>query len=334
MARPQLTFFCELETDALQALVADPAVIEDLAALGAGVSLGILDLSAGRADAVRRLNQAGVPVVAWLLLPKEQGYWFNLNNAPQAIARYGDFKAWTAQNRLRWAGVGVDIEFDMREVQALIADRRQALPLLLRHALDGERVRRAKTLYDSLIAQIRADGYRVDSYHIPFIVDERKAGATLLQRLAGVIDVKADREVLMLYSSFLRPYGHSVLWSYAPEAGSIGVGSTGGGVTLGGADQIPPLNWDEFARDLRLALHWTADIHVFSLEGCVRQGFLKALKEFDWDQPAAPPLDQAAQVDRIRAGLRAALWASAHPFWVLGALAGVLWMFARVRRRK
>jgi len=40
---------------------------------------------------VRRLNAAGVPVVAWLLLPKEQGYWFNAENSGYALDRYEHF---------------------------------------------------------------------------------------------------------------------------------------------------------------------------------------------------------------------------------------------------
>jgi hypothetical protein len=63
--KPRLTFFCELEADALEALFADSSVIGNLATLEASVSLGILDLSPGRAAVVRRLNEAGIPVIAW-----------------------------------------------------------------------------------------------------------------------------------------------------------------------------------------------------------------------------------------------------------------------------
>jgi len=115
----RLTFACELETDELQELFADAAVVDTLVELGAGVSLGLLDLSAERAALVRRLNDTGVPVTAWLLLPKEQGYWFNADNATQATARYVEFKAWTAKHGLRWAGIGVDIEPDFAEMQQL-----------------------------------------------------------------------------------------------------------------------------------------------------------------------------------------------------------------------
>jgi hypothetical protein len=317
---PHLTFFCELGVETLEDLFSDPSVIQDLAVLEAGVSLGILDLSPPRAKVVRRLNQAGIPVVAWLLLPIEQGYWFNLDNASQAIARYASFKRWTAEHKLHWSGVGLDIEPDIREFQGLLEKDRCVLPALLRRALDRERLRRAQMAYTALVTQIRTDGYRADSYQLPPIVDERMAGSTLLQRLVGLVDALSDREVLMLYSSFLRPHGAAVLWSYACQADSIGVGSTGGGVDVGGLDRVPPLKWDEFARDLRFARRWTADIHIFSLEGCVKQGYLARLKAFDWQVPIQPPVEAETRIARIRRLLRAVLWAEAHPLLMLAGV--------------
>lgn len=333
MAQARLTFFCELEAEALEALFADQAVMDGLIRLQASVSLGLLDLSPERAAVVRRLNEAGIPAIAWLLLPKEQGYWFNVGNAAQAAARYAQFKRWTAEQRLNWAGVGLDIEPDIREMQQLAVDRSRLLPTLLRRTFDEERLRRAQMAYNALVAQIHADGYRVDSYHLPFIVDERQAGSTLLQRLAGLVDIAVDREVLMLYTSFFRPYGPGLLWSYAQNALSVGLGVTGGGVQIEGVAAPRPLDWDEFSRDLLLARRWTGDIHVFSLEGCVRRGFLPRLQAFDWEQPVTPPLAMTAQVDGWRKALRAGLWASAHPWLLLAGWVSLLWLLTGRRRK-
>lgn len=334
MKQPKLTFFCELDADALQALFSDADVIEDLRALGAGVSMGLRDLSPERAAVVRILNEAGIPLVAWLLLPEEQGYWFNVDNALPAMLFYVDFRAWTLAHNLRWEGVGLDIEPDMREIRKMAGGDAGAMAGIVRRAFDTERLRRAQTLYTDLVMQIRRDGYRVDSYEIPFVVDERRGGSTLLQRLFGLIRLDMDREVLMLYSSFLRPVGHGLLWSYAPSAGSVGVGSTGGGVTVAGVDQIPPLTWDEFARDLRLAHAWSDDIHVFSLEGAVCQGFLHRLRDFDWLGRVEVPLREFRQVERARKVLRAVLWTSAHPGAALAGVVGVLWLLSRFLPRR
>jgi len=315
MPQPRLTFACELEPALLQALFSDPAVVTDLLTLHAGVSLGILDHSAERAEVVRCLNQAGIPLVAWLLLPKDEGYWFGLDNAPQAAGCYAAFKAWSAEQGLRWSGIGVDIETDYGQMQALMAGRRrEVLSHLLGRLLDNERLRRAQLAYGALLAQMRADGYPVESYQFPFIVDERAAGSTLVQRIFGIVDVPAGREVLMLYSSFLGPAGPAFLWSYAVDAGGAGVGSTGGGVE----SALPVLDWDGLARDLRLAYRRAPEIFVFSLEGCVRQGFLARLGTFDWDAPLVAP-EGVEQVNAWRRALRAGLWASAHPWAVLSA---------------
>ncbi|HOU11841.1 MAG TPA: hypothetical protein PKZ84_01885 [Anaerolineae bacterium] len=331
---PKLTFFCELDAAALQDLFSDQRLIEDLRALDAGVSLGLRDLSGERAAIVQRLHAAGIPVVAWLLLPEAQGYWFNLDNALEASAFYADFRAWTAAHGLQWDGVGLDIEPDMREMKKLIAGDRRALATLLRRSLNVERFKRAQEHYGALIAQIRADGYRVDEYAIPFIVDERRVGSQLMQRLFGLIDLAVDRKVLMLYTSFMRPFGHGLLWSYAPSAGSIAVGSTGGGVDVGGVDQIPPLSWDEFTRDLRLAYAWSDDIHIFSLEGAVRQGYLHQMRDFDWLGRVEAPLREFQQVERARKVLRGILWGSAHPGAVLAGAAALFWLISRLTRRR
>ncbi len=337
LQRPHLTFACELDARALPALFADSGVSSALVELGAQVSLGLLDLSAERAAVVRRLNAAGIPVVAWLLLPEDEGYWFNLDNAPQARARYAAFRAWTRAEALTWAGVALDIEPDMREMEALMSGSTQVLPAILRRTFDVQRFRQARASYHSLVAQIRADGYPVHVYQFPFIVDERRVGSTVLQRVAGLIDLDADREGLMLYSSFTRPRGAALLWSYGPEAQSIGVGSTGGGVTVGGIDEIPPLTWEELGRDLRLARVWTDEIFVFSLEGCVREGYLERLRDFDWHAPVVAPVREARRIDGLRRLFRGVLWFGAHPEWLLiltGLVVGGGWLWRHWRREE
>lgn len=312
MSPPRLTFFCELDAEPLQSLFADPAITEHLRALGAGVSLGLVDLGAKRAEVVRHLNEAGVPVTAWLLLPMAQGYWFHQDNAPQAAARYEHFRAWTARQGLRWDGVGLDIEPDIHELRRALESRWRVLPELLPRLFRGGRLRRAWQAYGALVERIRADGHRVDGYQFPFILDERREGSTLLQRLSGVLELPVDREVLMLYSSFVRPYGPALLWSYGPEAQSIAVGITGGGVELPDSVDETPLGWEELSRDLRLARRWTEDLHLFSLEGCVRQGFLERLRDFDWEAPVESPPASLRRVERVRRVASHVLRASAR----------------------
>ncbi len=316
---PNLIFFCELPAGALASLFADPNVINDLLALRANVSLAIPDQSAERAAVVRQLNQAGIPVIGWLLLPKEQGYYFNAGNPSHAAAFYHEFRQWTRENGLVWTGIGLDIEPDLPEMEMYFDARRgHVLRQLPRRLFDGPVVRRAQLVYRALVDEMRGDGYTVESYQFPFIVDERAAGSTLLQRLFRLVDLPVDREILMLYSSLPKRVGSDsgagMLWSYAPDAQVIAVGSTGGGT------EIPALTWEELVRDLRLARRWGDTIAVYSLEGCVQEGFLTRLRTLDWDERVVLPLRAARQVDRYRRLFRAILWLCARPGVILGGL--------------
>src|SRR5262249_51797121 len=105
------------------------------------------------------------------------------------------------------------------------------------------------------------------------------------------------------------------------------------GVSVAGIDQIQPLSWEEFSRDLLLADWLTHDVHVFSLEGCVRQGYLERLKDFDWSALVAIPTAEAARIDRVRALTRAFLWALAHPAQTfVGVVATILVVRMLTRR--
>jgi transposase len=105
----------------------------------------------------------------------------------------------------------------------------------------------------------------------------------------ALVDVATDREVWMLYSSFLRALGPGLIWAYGPQAQAIAGGTTGGGPDIPGSPQMPVLNWEELAHDLRLARHYRDQILIHSLKGCVWQGFLPRLRSLEWADDARPP---------------------------------------------
>jgi hypothetical protein len=202
--------------------------------------------------------------------------------------------------------------------------------MLVPRLLDRARPARAKAAYRKLVAQIRADGWPVENYQFPLIADERQAGSTILQRLA-LVDVATDREVWMLYSSFLRALGPGLIWAYGPQAQAIAVGTTGGGPDIPDSPQMPTLNWEQLAGDLRLARHFCDQILIHSLEGCVWQGLLPRLRSFEWADVGGPP-DGARAAAALRTSLRATLWASAHPSHMLAITAAATWLTWRWRR--
>lgn len=307
----RLSFACELGRQRLVEVFSDGSVIQDLKAMGARVVLMLSDFSAERAEVVRKLNGAGISVVAVPLVPAEDGYYFTADNPSRAARRYEEWKEWSGREGLLWDGLGLDIEPDVRIYQQIAENPRRVLPILLRGLRDRERPRRASASYNALVERMRADGWTVENYQLPPLADERRVGSTLLQRLFGLVDVRTDREVWMLYSSFFGSLGPAVLWSYGADAPAIGVGSTGGGPDIPGSPQVPKLTWEELARDLTLARHWSDDILIHSLEGCVDQGFLPRLRLFTWRPALRPAMTSVGQA--LRSALRGLLWMSAHP---------------------
>lgn len=320
--KPALSFAVELDSPELVQLFKQPELIQTLKQLDASLCLGIKDLSAERAAVVQQLNHAGIQVIAWLLLPEDEGYWFNINNHQQAAARYLAFKQWSDVHQLRWAGIGLDIEPDIKEMAVLVSKPLRLLPVMLQRYLDVRRLLRAKYAFQQLVDHMRADGFMVESYHLPLIADDRKARATVVQRLLGVVDVDVDRDVLMLYASFFRPHGEAILSSYAAQTNVVGVGSTGGGVQIDGVITVAPLRWEEFSQSLKLSHAAGKPIFIFSLEGCVQQGFLTRLVDFDWEAPVAQTHPQPVHL--ARGGLHVVLWLLQRPWVILLSLLSVL----------
>jgi hypothetical protein len=298
--RPHLRFFTELDGSELPSLFT-PDVVAALHRLEAGVTMGLTDLSATRAQVIRQLNGEGIPVGAWVLLPREAGYFAHADNAALVGARCEEILRFADAGQLTFEALGLDFEPALHELEALLRRPLSTLWMWKRRAADHARLARARGQYRALIARLRGRGLRVESYQFPTLLDDRAGQRTFWQRFAGAMDVEVDREVLMLYSSLFSP---ALLESFGPEARAIGIGSTGGGV-----DPLPKLGWSRFERDLRLASGWCDDVSIFSLEGCVEQGFLPRLLDFDWAAPAprSPPRHVLSLARRLLGALTSVL---------------------------
>ena len=333
---PHFEFACEQPTDSLQTMFANADIVSDLRAINAGVSLALIDLSRDRAKVVQQLNSAAVPVTAWLVLPKWQGYYLNTNNAAAARARFAEFEKWTAEYGLRWVGVGLDIEPSLQEFGAIRADAKWRIAAtLIRRCFDSERVLNARYAYSALIKEIQARGYPVDTYQFPFIADERKVRSTLLERMFGIVDVRGNREVLMLYSSFNHAADSGLLWEYGPDAGAIAIGTTSGDSAV--PAEFGPLNWTEFSRDLIVASRFTRVVGIYSLEGCVQRGYLARLRSMNWAQPVTIEHEGIRTVALLRTRIQAVLWMLSHVLYIAAAvlvLDACAWLIWRQRVRK
>lgn len=337
---PQLIFFVELEAAALVDLFARPGLIGFLAGHGYGVALGMLDLDSARAGVIRRLVEHGVPVTAWLLLLQEAGYWLNVENYPQAIARYHELRTWATAEELHFTAIGLDMEPSHQRLEDLRSVRSGPLFSRVVAAQRNALFPAAVEAYQHLAATIRADGYAVHTYQYPFLVDDRRMATTLIQRMLNVVAIPADVEVLMCYSSMVprRIFGSdlsgALVAAYGPHADSIGIGSTGGGIVLNyrTGERAPRLSWHAFARDLRIAATYTDTIHVFSLEGCAATGFIEGLDDFDWSAPVHIPRRHRVTMHLVRFGIDAGLWWSRFGLTVLGWLGWVVVAIMLLRR--
>lgn len=300
MKPTRLSFFNEQDPPELTDLVGDAAVLTQLRALRAHVTMGLRDLSDERAAAVQRLGGEGVPVGAWLLLPREQGYFATYDNVAAVEARVEAVLRWATRHGLAVSSLGFDFEPDLRELDALFHQPVRALAGWARRSADRPRRARALAGYRALIDRLHSAGWSVETYQFPLLLEDRAAGSHFLQRFTSSLDVPVEREVVMAYSSLLGPMGPGLVEGWTRAGAAVAVGSTGGGV-----DPLPKLTFDELSRDLRLAARACRDVSIFSLEGCVMHGHLPRLVDFDWTAPVSLPLGQRMGASSLRTTARA-----------------------------
>ncbi|PIE18039.1 MAG: hypothetical protein CSA65_06295 [Proteobacteria bacterium] len=301
-----LTYFVELAGAPLRELLERPGVLDGLSRQGAGLALAMLDTDEERREAIAELEAWEIPYTAWLVLPRDDGYWLSADNPQVATNRYHELRDWFAAADQRPISYGLDVETPIADSVDLFQQGQKALMRLLASRRSREHLRDAARAYDALLDEMRVDGHGVESYQFPLIVDERRARSQLLQRVLGFVDIKTDREVLMLYRTLLpRPVDALLVDAFGPEADAIAVGITGGGVGFVLEHTGRLLSYEELCSDLCRAMRYTRNLYVFSLEGCVEAGFFDQLTGLVLE-PRAPAF--GASLARVaRWALRAAL---------------------------
>lgn len=287
--QPQVIFFSELDGAELLTRLRDSRLAAYLAAHGYGVAVALYDFTQPLAEAVRLLNQRQVTVIAWLLLPPGEDFWFNLQNYPQAFARYHRFRDWVREYTLHFDAVGLNIAPPGSAIDQLHHGNLRQLTRRFLRARDNVLYGAARNAYTDLVSEIRHDGYEVHTYQVPVVADDRRAGSTLAQRMLDIVDIPADVEVLICYSSvplaaLEDDLGGALIASYGPAADSIGVGVVdSAGSRARSIRGLPPLSWEALERDLILAGQFTDTIYVYSLEGCLERGLLPRIAAIDWE---------------------------------------------------
>lgn len=275
---PRLTFFVELADGELDRLL-QPELLHVLEQRGASLAVGMLDLTDLQAVAVRRALAAGVPVTAWLLLDRADGYWLTLDNFAATHRRWLQTLAWMRANGLQIQRIGLDVEAPHDDAVALVQSPIRSSVRLVQQRRKLAQLQAALADYAGLVAEIRAQGMQVESYQIPLLADERRAGTTILQRATGIVDIASDLEVLMLYRSAVPAVmAAGLVAAYGRDAKAIAVGITGGGVrSLQGEFAPRELDAEAAVAELRQAARFSSDLYVFSLEGCAARGAVETI---------------------------------------------------------
>ena len=303
----ELYFFCTLEAKALGRLFEDRFVLDDLKSLGAGVSLAVMDFSNERAKAVQLLNKLGIPVIAWLMLPQEHHYWLTISNSALALEQYQQFKQWSQRKKLTWAGIGLWIKEENSWDDSLKTDEHKSEELL-----------QAKQNYLQLGVQVHDDGYRLELYRPAAVQATKNGRLKLLGKAKSQLELVADRQVDLLFTSLHRGQNQAALCRAIAESQAVGIGLTGSSALINKDDQTNPLTWNEFTHDLRIGVQSGKSVYVFNLEGCARLGYLDRLITLDLAAPIDVPLAKQKNLQRQRG------WRSPKRLAGLATLAGIL----------
>jgi hypothetical protein len=296
------------------------------------VCMAIRDTSDIRAGIVRQLNRRRIPVVAWIV-PDEHATTrdYRMHDAEAFSERYQHIQQWSIAQGLRWDAIGIDIEPDIRDTVRFGDEPKVDYQTLIQRFGDRWHIDEATTSYQAVMARIHADGYQSESYEVPFVRDDRVSQSTVARRLLGLPNLATHHTVVRLCSSAARPYGPGLIATYAPEYTAVIIGSVDDG-----DDANHPMSLTELLRDVaHVASCGIKRIYITEMAHIFANGWHEHIAQPTWWRQPLPVADENhRQVARMRAGLRALLWAGARPAVLLPLLIPVLLLVRRMLRHE
>jgi hypothetical protein len=224
-----------------------------------------------------------------------------------ALEQYQQFKQWSQHKKLNWVGIGLCIKEESCWGNSLKTEEEKSAELS-----------QAKQNYLQLGIQVHDDGYRLELYRPAAVVAAQHARPKLLRKAEGQLELVADRQVDLFFTSLHRGQNQAALWRALADSQAIGIGLTGGSVLFTDIDQTDPLTWNEFTQDLRIGVQSGKPVYVFNLEGCARLGYLDRLITLDLAAPIHAPLAKQKNV-QSQSG-----WRSPKRLAGIATLAGIL----------
>ncbi len=267
---------------------------------GYEISMAVDNFTPRMAQAVKRLNRAGIPVWVWPLHPFEDGYWLSADNAEKFPALYDRFQRWVSENRLTVKGIMLDMEPTYQDVQLLReAVKRDgilgAIGFLLDHR-DRDLYTKAFLIYRDTVLQMQKDGYEVSTFNYAYILDDMLDGDNSIQEMFHIVFVPSDISSYMFYRSFFKDSG---LGTGAANVLSYARSLNGGSAALG-SYMKPFFSFEHLAEDLRIAARFSSVVHLYNLESLVLRGWLPRLSTVNLETPVDVPTMSALVITLYR----------------------------------
>jgi hypothetical protein len=229
-------------------------------------------------ELVRKANSLGVPVIAWVVVPYEQGYWAYQGNAPAMLDAVKAWTEWKKAKHLVFESVAIDQEFSWQNLQSFIAGVTSKDPnkltFWMRTNIDPAAQCKAFHEYQDLISGAHVHGIRVDAAEAPMVTDDLEDGTMALQNALQITGSSPgyDEAYLMAYRSASAQAGFDPGSAYAASYFSAvkkyfgGVGE----VSIGIPGQKPYDALGPLVNDVRmLAGLGGKHIPIYSLEEMV-----------------------------------------------------------------
>ena len=228
-------------------------------------------------ELVRKANTLGIPVISWVVVPYEQGYWAYQGNAPANAEAVKAWVAWKRANQLRFVSVVLDQEFSWQNLRTYVplamSSDPQKLDAWMAGNIDPEAQCRALNVYRDLISWAHRQGVRADAAVAPMVIDDVEDGDMALQNALQISATsRYDRMYLMAYRSAVSQAGFDpgpayIAANYASMQKHFG---RGGQISLGIPGQAPYGDLQPLVQDVRLLAGLGAKaVPIFSLEEMV-----------------------------------------------------------------
>ena len=156
----------------------------------------------------RAADDADVAVLLWPLLPEEEGYWANQEDADAFAEWTRTLVGWAQRDCRHVDGVVIDLEMPiqrMRQLEDVVADGGGALQVasVLLSSVDEAAFEHGRIVFADLVDELHEQGLRVELTALPVVADDVLDGDEGIAQALGtpVMGIDADAISLQVYRS-------------------------------------------------------------------------------------------------------------------------------------